>query len=410
MRRFSQLVFALVLIPASVLGQKLSPLEKAINNNETLKAICIDYGQYQVQIIYSQINRDKKNSPKFKTYSYGVNDHLYFYPASTVKMPTAFLALQKLNELNVKGLDKDTNVKIGANRFPQTAVSVDTSSITGLPSIANYIKKIFLVSDNDAFNRLYEFVGQQYLNSELEKLNYKNSRISHRLVGGYDGIENKFTNPFWFYSNDGVVYEQLPQESQYDFSRFNSKEKNSRGKGYMTNDGEIVMQPFDFSNKNFIGLHDLHNMLKAVMFPDSVAQPFNLNKEDYRFLYKWMSALPKESQKPTYNYADNYVKFFMYGDLAEDQSIPRHIKIFNKVGFAYGFLTDVAYIADEENGVEFLLAASIHVSENEIYNDGVYEYDSVGIPFLAELGREIYHLELERKRKHKPDLSTFFNP
>ncbi|GIT57284.1 MAG: hypothetical protein Ct9H300mP18_07130 [Candidatus Neomarinimicrobiota bacterium] len=42
----------------------------------------------------------------------------------------------------------------------------DTSSETGNASIAHYIKKIFVVSDDNAFNRIYEFLGQDYFNNE----------------------------------------------------------------------------------------------------------------------------------------------------------------------------------------------------------------------------------------------------
>jgi len=34
---------------------------------------------------------------------------------------------------------------------------------------------------------------------------------------------------------------------------------------------------------------------------------------------------------------------------------------------------------------------------NGIFNDGVYEYDELGVPFLAELGRQVYQHELKRK-------------
>src|SRR5450432_2358602 len=52
-----------------------------------------------VQIIYTEINRDQHNKPTFKDYYFNVDTSKYFYPASTVKLPTALLALQKLHEL-----------------------------------------------------------------------------------------------------------------------------------------------------------------------------------------------------------------------------------------------------------------------------------------------------------------------
>jgi len=52
----------------------------------------------------------------------------------------------------------------------------------------------------------------------------------------------------------------------------------------------------------------------------------------------------------------------------------------------------VAYVKDR-NGIEFFLTATILTNKNEIFNDNNYEYDQLGIPFLAALGREIYQFE-----------------
>ncbi len=60
------------------------------------------------------------------------------------------------------------------------------------------------------------------------------------------------------------------------------------------------------------------------------------------------------------------------------------------MGWAYGFLTDVAYIVDTQNDIEFLLAGTIEVNPDGIYNDNQYEYESIGLPFLAEIGRLVY--------------------
>jgi hypothetical protein len=39
----------------------------------------------------------------------------------------------------------------------QVKLYADTSSQNKLPSIAQFIRKAFLVSDNDAYNRMYQF-------------------------------------------------------------------------------------------------------------------------------------------------------------------------------------------------------------------------------------------------------------
>ncbi len=366
-------------------------------------------GQFQLQVIYTRIDRDADNHPSFQRFSYGLDSGLYFYPASTVKMPAAFLALEKLNELKILGLDKNNAMITGAARPPQTAVHNDTSAANSLPSIAHYIKKIFLVSDNDAFNRLYEFLGQEHLNRKLYEKGYQSLRIVHRLsVSGYDVEGNRHTNPVGFYRGDSLLYYQGEVYSAWPADlRLRGQ---VRGLAYMDGDGRLIPEPFDFRNKNFFSLQDMHDILQAALFPEAVPaeRRFNLTDEDYRFLWKYMSMLPGESDYPAYDtteYWDSYVKFFLFGD--SQAAMPDHIRIFNKVGDAYGFLTDVAYVVDFKNGLEFMLAANIHVNKNQTYNDGVYEYDEIGFPVLARIGRLVYEYELKRERARKPDLERY---
>ena len=81
------------------------------------------------------------------------------------------------------------------------------------------------------------------------------------------------------------------------------------------------------------------------------------------------------------------------------------IKIFNKIGLAYGFAIDNAYVADLENDIEFFLTAVIYSNSNEVMNDNVYDYENISIPFLSELGRKIYDYELKREKNILPNLS-----
>jgi hypothetical protein len=77
------------------------------------------------------------------------------------------------------------------------------------------------------------------------------------------------------------------------------------------------------------------------------------------------------------------------------------------VGDAYGFLTDAAYVVDFKNNIEFMLSATILCNSDGIYNDDQYEYETVGFPFMKNLGKVIYDYELHRPRKNAPDLSLF---
>jgi len=363
--------------------------------------------KYRVQIMYTQIDRDVNNQPSFKTLIYNVNPTEYFYPASTVKLPVSVLALEKLRRLNRPGLDRDTTMLTGAGEAFMTPAITDESAANGLPSVGQYIRKILLVSDNDAFNRLYEFVGQREINERLRSMGYFDTRIIHRLESSLSEEENRWTNPVQFVDGEDVVYEQ---DMVYSDISFRGAEPQPMGLAEIVND-ERLERPKDFAGKNAYSLLDQHDFIKNLVFPES-AKPrkqLHLSEDDYRFLYQYMSMYPGESGIETYKdtekYPPGYVKFLMYGGNAK--SIPENIRIFNKVGDAYGFLTDAAYIVDFKNNIEFILSATIYTNENQTFNDNNYEYDNIGLPFLRDLGQAIYEVELERKREHQPDLSRF---
>ena len=319
-------------------------------------------------------------------------------------MPVSILALQRLNEIGVKGLDKNSTMITEENKAGQLGVYNDPQTVDGRPTIANYIKKIFLVSDNDAFNRLYEFLGQEYCNQVLHKMGYDSVQILHRLQISLSEEQNRRTNPVHFFDTAArTIYSQPLARSN-----LNYQERNTfLGRGYMSN-GQLVNAPFDFSRKNRIVLADLHSILQTVIFPESApsSKRFQLTDEDYRFLYRYMSMKPGESEFPVYGsgYHGAYSKFLLYGGKGD---LEPGIRIFNKEGDAYGFLTDVAYIVDFKNGVEFFLSVNIYCNSDGIFNDDKYDYEKTGLPFMKNLGRAIYEYELQRKKKHLPDLSKF---
>lgn len=363
-------------------------------------------GDLKIQIIYSSIDQDKKNKLKFTNHYFQVDSGNYFYPASTVKLPVAILALQKLQELKIPGLDKNSTMITEPVNDWLTGVNNDPSSADGRPTIAHYIKKILLVSDNDAFNRLYEFLGQEYINNSLHNMGYSSTQIIHRLEISLSEEQNRLANPVSFYdSARKLIYKKPAEKSQLNYAGRNTR----IGKGFYRS-GQLVNEPFDFSKKNRLSLQDLHNIVRSVLFPESVPerQRFNLAKEDYDFLRKYMSMMPQESGSPVYtspDYWDTYVKFLLYG--AEKGKAEPYIRIFNKPGDAYGFMIDAAYIADFRNNIEFMLSAVIYCNSDGILNDDKYEYKTVGLPFLKNLGRVVYEYELKRQRKIKPGLSAF---
>ena len=374
-----------------------TPLEQALINAEfEVKKVLDLADEYEVQIRYTQIRRGENNLPEFTTFSLFEDSETYFYPASTAKLPVAALALQRIRELQAEGVAIDRNTPFHIRDRDNHPIALkDSTALSGTLSIAHLIKKIFLVSDNDAYNYLFDFLGTDYINSQLRDKGLKETSIHHKFLFGAD---NNRTWEYYFLVEQDTLYKQHSIHAKELINNGNLK-KMIKGVGYLDGN-ELVNKPFDFSKKNRISIHDLEGILKRIVFPEifEAEERFGLLEEDYEFLQYWMSRNTLESNDPDYSsdpdLYDSYVKFFIYGD--QKGTMTDEVRIFNKVGDAYGTLTETAYIQDRASAIEFLLTATVHVNENQIFNDNIYEYDSIGFPFMAGLGRAVLNYERNR--------------
>jgi hypothetical protein len=401
----------LTIFASSAFGQQPDTvLLKTIMSSypQYFKKILDSPGKNEVQILYTQIDRDEKNIPHFTSYSFNLKPGRYFYPASTVKLPTAIFSLEKLNKLNIHRLNSKTRMETDSDYLKQVKVSSDSTAKDGYPSIENYIKRILLVSDNDAYNRLYEFVDRGQLNAMLKQHGINNTRIVSRLAVGDKNETARHTNPIRFTDNGNLVY---LKPSAYDSLSYPMHlDHMFQGIGYMDK-GKLINKPFDFSAMNVYPVMDQQLVLRKLLFPEafSKVERFDLKREDYKLLYTYMSMFPTESKLPTYkspDYYPAYCKFLFYGGDSSAHINP-NIRIFNKVGDSYGYDIDNAYIVDYKHKVEFLLTVVIQSNEDGIYNDDKYEYTTVCLPFMKNIGQVIYNYELSRPKKYLPNLKKF---
>ncbi len=341
--------------------------------------------QYRLQILLTEIQRDQAARPVLRQHQYRA-DAEYLYPASTVKLAIAALALEYLQQLSVYGVTADTIMQTEPLLPGDTLVNRDSSAESGLPTVRHYVKKILLVSDNDAYNRLYELLGQQYIHLRLVTLGFTDAQILHRLERPLSAEQNRATNAVAFYDSTGrLLYRQPARYAQ----ALPARPYTPVGQDHLQ-DGVRQGKPFDFSQKNRWTLSHMHRMIQLIMLPESLPPEsrLQLSAADLQFLQQQMAQLPGDSQDPRYDpaqYWPAYVKFLLYG-AAKDAVPDPQVHLHNKVGDAYGFLLDSAYIRDDCSGAEFMLSAALYVNKDGVLNDDQYDYDTVGLPLLKRLG------------------------
>ena len=407
----SYLLFAFCIALALVSHAQTSPFLDSLLKADLpqFATVLANPNKYKLQVIYSRIDRNEKNEPAFKDFKFNVNKN-YFYPASTVKLPIALMALIKLEELNIPGLNRATAMITDSAFYCQKKVNADTTSPSKYPCIENYIKKMFLVSDNYSCARVYEFVGFDHAHKTLKDLGYKNIRLFNRLDGQCPGDTAKITPPIYFLNETGdTIYKQA---LTFGTEKLKHPIANSKvGKSYVGPNGKRIYGPKDFSSHNYFTANDLHDLMKRIVFNDFFSEKNKLpiSMDNRQFMLKQLGMYPKESLFPKYDkkiFYDSFKKYFLYASalatIKQDS-----IRVFNIVGRAYGFLIDCAYIIDQKNKLEYLLTSTIYVNEKNVIGNGKYQYDQIGLPFLRDLSWSLYNFERKRPKENLPDLSEF---
>jgi len=360
--------------------------------------------KHKIQVSYVQVNRNSQGYPDFSSHNFNVTD-TYFNPASMVKYPLILLTLEKIRDLQVDSLTLETCFKIR-----NTAPCANTHAFTplgpeGCPCLANEIRKILLVSDNDAYNTLFDFLGLGEINRNLRQKGFDRTKIIRRFLS-CSMPDNLISNPFWFYDAQGREIYHQPGLTDSDNKWFDVP-GSLMGKGHFDNQ-VLVNAPKDFRNSNYMSMEDGMDMLMRLICPEAYSEElrWKLSPNDRDFMLNYMSMLPRESQYSKYRnssqYPDNYKKLLVHGD-AWNGIQNADIEVFNFAGYAHGFMSDLAYVVDTDRCIEFFLGCTLYVNENDIF-DGEYEFDEVARPVMGALGRVVLDHESNRFKEFYPNL------
>jgi hypothetical protein len=379
-------VYVLIISLLLLIGCSFSPdpIKSAFKKDEFLKKIEKDKDKYELQIAFTEISRNKDGEPIFKDFEFQVDENKYFYPASTTKLPIVVLTLDKINKLRSSGINitLKSKILISSNHSEKNEIQTDT-----ITSFQNLIADVFLVSDNYSSNILIDFIGYNYFNTKMSQAGFKNTYLNHKFN------PDPYVNIDWLIK---TVDKQLISSNQDQIIVTANQNISGLKKGENKfQDGRIVSGSLDFSQKNRHSIRDMHNLLKRIIFPSKLDKEnvFNLNVEDYDFLRYWMSRYTYEDLGDKFRtdtkYFDSYNKFFIHG--SDTVVNNRNIRVYNKLGQAYGTSVDNAYIRNYQDDIEFILTATIYTNKNKTINDNVYEYDETAIPFLAKLSQSLYN-------------------
>lgn len=433
---------------------------KELKKETGFKKVFKKYKKYRFEIIFTQIDRTIEGGVKLKNFHLG-DSVSYFYPASTVKLPTAISIMEMMkNEpfynvnLSMK-LRLDTmktcgyqyeNGKLEFHRFqPNESIEdilkkyrislEDFLSWNQLKegenlipfksykiyhrksrvSLSELIKEMLVYSDNESYNKLFEVVGGSRIDSWLNDKGFSNCSITRKFAYCV-GEEKSHTIPFDILNDKDVIIYHGEERSW-------KPEMISKTKDYLVGekyfyDGEWMEKPRDFFDHNKLPLSSLHEMMQRLLFPSSFSpeKQFGLSMQNYRQLIRDLGMYPNEDLNPRDSIHDNMEDgshvflFRQFGEKALSgvklkDEFTDNIRIINIIGQAYGFSTDCMYFTDNETKTEFMLSARIYTNKNEVLGDDEYEYEEIALPLMEHIGNYFFEREKQRKKEVLPNFT-----
>ncbi|MCC5787717.1 MAG: serine hydrolase [Phycisphaerales bacterium] len=359
--------------------------------------------EHRFQVVLGLIERNEFGLEHLRRQSFRAGAE-YFYPASTKKLFAAIAALESINPHEMpRGRVIDP-----APSSELVYMPIDDESRRYRPApdqpftIEHEIWKLFVVSDNTAFNRLYDLLGRDEINKRMRDSGLWSVRVTHRLAiplpeeeqAIFPAIGTPSTHPRHGFP---MLREIFPQRTGDPTPQTPRIEGLTAGDRYLQA-GEMVEEPFDFTRRSSVRLDDLQRALVKVARPDldDFGKPFAITARQRALLLMSMGAFPRESVDPVYDgprHTDDFVKYLLPG-LAKVRPAEEW-RIYNKVGMAYGFLTENAYVVHIPTGKAFFLAATVYTNENRTLNDNTYEYQTKALPLMADLGEAAARLVLD---------------
>jgi len=367
-------------------------LAELLRSRPKIARLMDDPANYRFQVLVTTIERGKgkkRGPPTVTEHGYRV-DAEYIYPASAIKTFASVGALLVLKDLRAEGHRVGVNTPLAyCDGNSKRCHGHDESNVAdGTITVGHEIRKMQLVSDNHAFNRLYELVGHRELNERMWALGFSSLRFHHRMYGVQDAEVQRTTPRIELRPTRGKTVVVPARVSDLEPPPTESRDM-QLGVGYIDDQLHAqVDEPLDFSHKNYVSVRDLHRLTIALARPDLPgAIDLGLDESDRKFLLKAMSDDPLESANPVYT--DEHDSGLRYHTLSKGLMtvVPiEEVHYVGKAGRAYGFHLDNAYVEHRKSGRAMVVTIVAYANANGVLNDNKYEYDGITRPLLKNMG------------------------
>ncbi len=337
--------------------------------------------ELHIQIYYSRREKGIWRQYGFRP------DAEWFAPASLVKLPLCAFLLADLQHRKI-------DFRRASIAFPEMPNCAERAAeLRQAQRVTRVIERALVLSDDSAYCALYDYFGPAKIAEWFARLGYpvgtKGTRVQARF-GSCGPERSTITGPVLVYQDRRLVHEE---KRRAPFRLIAAPKPIQVGRAWISGARRIEGAK-DFTTNNTMPLATIHQLLLVLIDPNSQAShlngalkfpdPLQLNADARAFLIDCMARHPSACESCNYTERKQTETDFRLLAVG-DRQWPAGLQVRNKVGWAFGYLSDVAHLRLGQK--ECVVSCVMYLNADGVLNDGRYEYDSVGRPFMAELGR-----------------------